>query len=151
MHKQLGWIISLRCWAAAEELNIPAESFDAVICRVALMLFVEPSKALAKVRNTLKPGGKVSVVVFTTPTANAFMAKPMQILLRHAGKKPPAPGQPGIFALGAPGVLERLFAESGFTNFEQRICTFRMQLSSAHAGIRDDAGGIRRLSGGCER
>lgn len=116
---------------AAEELDLPPESFDAVICRVALMLFIDPSKTLIKVRDALKRGRKMSVMVFTTPTANAFMAKPMQILLRHAGKKPPAPGQPGIFALGAPGVLERLFTESGFTNFEQRTHSFPMKLKSA--------------------
>ena len=101
---------------AAEELDIPADSFDAVICRIALMLFVEPAKALQQVKYALKPRGKVAAVVFTTPSANAFMAKPMQILLRHAGKQPPAPGKPGIFALGAPGVIERLFTESGFTS-----------------------------------
>ena len=116
---------------AAEELDIPADSFDAVICRIALMLFVEPAKALQQVKYALKPRGKVAVVVFTTPSANAFMAKPMQILLRHAGKQPPAPGKPGIFALGAPGVIERLFTESGFTSYEQRTIAVSLQMPSA--------------------
>ena len=74
---------------AAEELDVTAESFDAAICRLGLMLFVEPAKALSAVRRALKPGSKVAVVVFTTPTANTYMAKPMQILLRHTGKEPP--------------------------------------------------------------
>jgi ubiquinone/menaquinone biosynthesis C-methylase UbiE len=82
---------------AAEDLEVTPESFDAVICRLGLMLFVAPAQALAAVRRALRPGGKVAVVVFTTPAANPFMAQPMQILLRHAGKTPPAPGQPGIF------------------------------------------------------
>ena len=88
---------------AAEDLALTPESFDAAICRLGLMLFVEPAQALAAVRRALRPGGKISAVVFTTPAANAFMARPMQILLRHARKAPPAPGRPGIFALGAPG------------------------------------------------
>jgi hypothetical protein len=70
-------------------------------------------------------------VVFTTPAANPLMAKPMQILLRHAGKLPPARGQPGIFALGAPGVMERLLAESGFVDVEQRIFAVSLQMPSA--------------------
>lgn len=120
---------------AAEELDVPSGSFDAVICRLGLMLFVEPGKALVAARRTLKPGGKAAVVVFTVPAANAFMAKPMQILLRHAGKAPPAPGQPGIFALGAPGVTERLFTESGFTGFEQRVLAIPLRMLSARHAL----------------
>jgi SAM-dependent methyltransferase len=110
---------------------VAAESFDAVICRLGLMLFRDPAKALRAVRRALRLGGKVAVVVFTTPAANPFMAKPMQILLRHAGKTPPAPGQPGIFALGAPGVLERLLADSGFVGIEQRTVALALQMPSA--------------------
>jgi SAM-dependent methyltransferase len=116
---------------AAEDLDVAPASFDAVICRLALMLFVAPGKALAAVRRALRPGGKLAVVVFTTPAANPFMTKPMQILLRHAGKVAPAPGQPGIFALGGPGVLERLLMESGFIGVEQRTLTVPLRLPSA--------------------
>jgi SAM-dependent methyltransferase len=116
---------------AAEDLDVAAESFDAVICRLGLMLFVEPARALAAVRRALRPGGKIAVMVFTTPAANEFMAQPMQILLRHAGKTPPAPGQPGIFALGAPGVLERLLVDSGFVDVEQRALALPLRMSSA--------------------
>ena len=116
---------------AAEELNVPAESFNAVICRLGLMLFSDPSCALRMARHALKPGGKISVIVFTIPEKNTFMARPMQILLRHSGKKPPAPGQPGIFALGSPGVLERLLIACGFDNVEQRKFSLSLQMSSA--------------------
>jgi SAM-dependent methyltransferase len=116
---------------AAEDLDVAAESFDAVICRLGLMLFSDPAKALRAVRRALRPRGKVAVVVFTTPAANPLMAKPMQILLRHAGKTPPAPGQPGIFALGAPGVIERLFADSGLVGVEQRTVALALRMPSA--------------------
>jgi SAM-dependent methyltransferase len=116
---------------AAEDLDVAAESFDAVICRLGLMLFSDPAKALRAVRRALRPGSKVAVVVFTTPAANPLMAKAMQILLRHAGKTPPAPGQPGLFALGAPGVLARLFADSGFVGVEQRPMALALRMPSA--------------------
>jgi hypothetical protein len=95
------------------------------------MLFNAPAQALLAVRRALRPCGKVAVVVFTTPRANPFAAQPMQILLRHAGKTPPAPGQPGIFALGAPGVLERLLADSGFVGVEQRTVALGLRMPSA--------------------
>ena len=116
---------------AAEDLDVAAQSFDAVICRLGLMLFVAPAQALAAVRHALRPGGKIAVVVFTTPPANPFMAAPMEILLRHAGKSPPPPGQPGIFALGAPGVLERLLTDNGFVGVEQRTLVLPLRLPSA--------------------
>jgi SAM-dependent methyltransferase len=116
---------------AAEDLDLPAESFDAAICRLGLMLFSDPAKALLVVRRTLRSGGKVAMVVFTTPAANPFMAKPMQILLRHAGKTPPAPGQPGIFSLGAPGIIERFLADNGFVGIEQRTLALALRMPSA--------------------
>jgi SAM-dependent methyltransferase len=111
---------------AAEDLDIPPESFDAVICRLGLMLFSAPGRALGAVRRALRPGGKLAVVVFSTPAANPFMARPMAVLLRHAGKAPPAPGQPGIFSLGAPGVLERLLGTAGFVGIAE--CTVAVPL-----------------------
>jgi len=116
---------------AAEDLDVDGESFDAVICRLGLMLFAEPAKALAAVRRAVRPGGKVSVVVFTTPATNPFMVKPMQILLRHAGKAPPPPGQPGIFSLGASGVIERLFTDCGYVGVEQRTFAIPLRMPSA--------------------
>ena len=117
--------------SAAEDLDVDSEGFDAAICRLGLMLFAEPAKALAAVRRAVKPGGKVAVVVFTTSVTNPFMAKPMQILLRHAAKAPPSPGQPGIFALGAPGLIERLFTDCGYVGVEQRTLAIPLRMPSA--------------------
>jgi SAM-dependent methyltransferase len=116
---------------AAEDLDVAAHSFDAVICRLGLMLFAEPAKALASARRALRPGGKVAAVIFTTPGANPFMAEPMRILLHHAGKTPPAPGAPGTFSLGAPGVLERLLTDAGFVAVEHRVVIVSLRMPSA--------------------
>lgn len=116
---------------AAEDLDVAAGSFDAVVCRLGLMLFSDPAKALQAARRALRPGGRVAVVVFTTPATNPFMATPMQILLRHARKTPPDPGQPGIFALGAPGLLERRLADAGFVDLEQRTMAVTFRVTSA--------------------
>jgi SAM-dependent methyltransferase len=116
---------------AAEDLDVAAHSFDAVICRLGLMLFAEPAKALVAVRRALRPGGKLAAVVFTTPVTNPFMAEPMRILLRHADKAPPAPGRPGIFSLGAPGVLERSLIDTGFVAIEQRTMAVPLSMPSA--------------------
>jgi len=137
---------------AAEELDLAPGSFDAVTCRLGLMLFAEPAKALAAAKRALKPGGKVAVVVVTTPAANPFLAKPMQILLQRAGKAPPPPGKPGLFALGAPGALERLLKESGFECVEQRTVAPPVRLPSAGdamAMMQDAFGAYRAVVSDC--
>ena len=136
----------------SEDLDVDAGAFDAVICHLALMLFASPGKALANARRGLRPGGKAAVVVFTTTETNPFMARPMEILLRHAGKTPPAPGQPGVFALGIPGKMERLFTDCGFVNVNQRILSVPLRKPSAteaSAMMQDAFGAYRAVVSDC--
>jgi SAM-dependent methyltransferase len=116
--------------SAAEDLALTPNNFDAAICRLGLMLFPSPDQALDAVRAALKPGARFAALVFTTPANNRFMAEPMQILLRHAGKPPPAPGQPGIFALGASGILRKLLVSRGFDDVQTETVRARLRLAS---------------------
>jgi SAM-dependent methyltransferase len=120
---------TLEC--AAEDLRTSTHQFDAAICRLGLMLFPDPVRATQAVKSALVPGGKFSALVFTTPPNNPFMAGPMQILLRCAGKEPPPSGTPGIFALGAPGLLESRMAESGYSNVAATVIRPKLKLASA--------------------
>jgi ubiquinone/menaquinone biosynthesis C-methylase UbiE len=122
-------IQTLEC--AAEDLPAGAGVFDAAISRLGLMLFPAPKQALKAVQNVLKPKARFSALVFTTPSANPYMAKPMQILLRHARKEPPPAGKPGIFALGGPGVLEGLLSDSGLADVEAKVVRASLRLASA--------------------
>lgn len=115
---------------AVQDLDISPNSFDAVICRFALMLFAEPAIILSNVHQALKPNGKIGVAVFSTPQANQFFVEPMQILLRYAGKSP-APGGPGLFSLGAPGTLKNLFEVNHFVNVEICYLNVVFQMPSA--------------------
>ena len=56
----------------AENLELDTDSVDAVICRIALMLFPNPAKALAEMRRVVKPGGKVAVMVYAALEKNPF-------------------------------------------------------------------------------
>jgi ubiquinone/menaquinone biosynthesis C-methylase UbiE len=117
--------------SAAENLSAAEAPYDAAICRLGLMLFPGPSAAVSAVRRVLKPGGKFAALVFTTPANNPFMAQPMSILLRHAGKKPPGPGHPGIFALGGEGVLEHLLSNGGLTDVDTKTVRAPLKLGRA--------------------
>jgi ubiquinone/menaquinone biosynthesis C-methylase UbiE len=98
----------------AQSLDLESDSFDAVISRMGIMLIPEREKALAEIRRVLKPGGKLSAIVWSTPERNLSTLLPGLIARRHAKLPPPTPGAPGMFALGSPGLLERTLAEAGF-------------------------------------
>lgn len=128
-HKGLGNIETLEC--AAEELPESLGAFDAAICRLGLMLFPAPQQALKAVQSVLKPGARFAGLVFTTPDNNPYMSRPMQILLRHAGKEPPQAGKPGIFALGAPGVFAALLSRSGLSGVETEVVRAPLRMATA--------------------
>jgi ubiquinone/menaquinone biosynthesis C-methylase UbiE len=125
----LATIETLEC--AAEDLPETLDAFDATIIRLGLMLFAAPKQALTAVQRVLKPNARIAALVFTTPAANPFMSQPMQILLRHAGKDPPSPGKPGLFALGGPGVLAGLLADSGLVDVQASVVRAPRRLPSA--------------------
>jgi len=125
----VGNIETLEC--PADDLEANRASFDAAICRLGLMLFPSPLGALRAVRRVLKPGARFAALVVSTPARNAFFSGPMRLLLAHAGKQPPAPGQPGLFALGTDGALESLLTESGLQNVETRTVQAQIRLASA--------------------
>lgn len=78
-------------------------SFDAVISRVGLIYFPDRQGALAEMRRVLRPGGRVSAVVYSTPESNRFFSVPVGIIRRRAELGPPLPGQPDRSASAARG------------------------------------------------
>jgi SAM-dependent methyltransferase len=119
-----------------ETLDLPDASFDAVICRLGLMYMPQPATALREWRRTLRAGGRVAVVVFSTPDRNGWGAVPAAIIRRRAQLPPPVSGQPGPFSLGAPGLLEGLFRQAGFADPEVRAVPVPHRMASAAEYVR---------------
>lgn len=114
-----------------EKLDVPDASFDAVVCRLGLMYMPHPVTALREWRRALKAGGRVAVVVFSTPERNSWGALPALIIRRRAQLPSPVRGQPGPFSLGGPGVLEGIFRQAGFANPEVRVVPVPHRATSA--------------------
>jgi SAM-dependent methyltransferase len=114
-----------------EELDVPAGTFDAVICRVGLIYFPDQQRALGGMKRALLPGGRLGAIVYSTPEKNPFFSIPVGIIRRRAGLPAPAPGQPGPFSLGGEGVLARALETAGFRDVEVRTVSAPLRMASA--------------------
>jgi SAM-dependent methyltransferase len=116
--------------------ELPRDSFDVVISRVGLIYFPDQKKAVQGMRRALKPGGRISVMSYSTADKNAFFSLPVSIIRRRAQLPAPLPGQPGPFSLGDPAVLEKLLVDAGFRDVEVRKVEAPVRVGSAAECVR---------------
>jgi ubiquinone/menaquinone biosynthesis C-methylase UbiE len=100
----------------AQAMDLPDESFDAVLSRWGFMLMPDPAAAFRESRRVLKPGGRLVFAVFTSPAENPFAAIAGSVLLERGHIQSPPAGvwQPGILALADRSHLESLVLDAGF-------------------------------------
>ena len=119
-----------------EELDVEEAFYDAVISRVGLIYFPDQQRALRAMLRSLKPGGKIAAIVYSTPERNEFFSVPVSIIRRRAQLPPPAPGQPGPFSLGGEGVLAAAYEQAGFRDVDVRAVPAPLRLASAAECVR---------------
>jgi SAM-dependent methyltransferase len=119
-----------------EHLDVEPGSFDAVLSRVGLIYFPDQQAALRGMRAALRPGGRLSSVVYSTADRNGFFAVPVGIIRRRAQLPPPLPGQPGPFSLGGPGVAEEAYAAAGFRDITVDVVESPVRMASAADCVR---------------
>jgi SAM-dependent methyltransferase len=120
-----------------EDLGAVEEgSFDAAISRLGLIYFPDRAGALAGIRRGLRPGGRVGLIVYSTPDLNGFFSIPVGIIRRRAELPPPLPGQPGPFSLGAQGVLADQLEEAGFRDVRVEAVEAPVRMASAAECLR---------------
>src|SRR6266704_2857317 len=106
----------------AEQLDLQDNAFDAVICRLALMLIPNLQPALREIRRVLKPGGKLAALVWSAPENNPLFALPLAIVstyVRGASSHRPHP-----LALSDSTVFERELTGAGFSEVITRALPF---------------------------
>jgi SAM-dependent methyltransferase len=138
--------------ADGERLDVDEGSFDAVVCRLGLMLFPDPLQGLREMRRALKDGGAVCTMVFSGPEANPCVTTLMSTALQHAGLPPRDPFPPGgLLSLGKPGLIDALFREAGFRDVATTKVSAPFTLPSAQAYlrfVRSSASPIQQLLAG---
>ncbi|MGH9034122.1 MAG: class I SAM-dependent methyltransferase [Acidimicrobiia bacterium] len=119
-----------------ENLDVEGDTFDAVISRVGLIYFPDRQRALAGMHRALRPGGRVAAIVYSSAERNEFFSIPVSIIRRRAALPPPAPGQPGPFTLGSPGVIEEALVQAGFRDVVVEQLPAPLHLGSAADCVR---------------
>jgi SAM-dependent methyltransferase len=94
-------------------------TFDSVVCRHGLMFMPDPVKALKAFLRVLKPGGKASVTVWSSPDKAPIMSMVMETISKHVPEmKPPSPDTPGgPFSIPGVNMLRDYFSKAGFSDF----------------------------------
>jgi SAM-dependent methyltransferase len=105
-----------------ESLPFPDRSFDVVSCRFGVMFFPEQVKAFRECRRVLKPGGRVSFVVWGK-SDQLFLTATIGILMKYVEAPAPDPDVPHAFMFGERGLLESRLQAAGFADVREEVRT----------------------------
>jgi enediyne biosynthesis protein CalE5 len=110
----------------AEEPDLPAQSFDAALCRWTLMFLPNLVVALTRLRELLVQDGRFAAAVWGAPEKVPFTSIPMGVIRQVLQLPAPPAGTPGTFSLADEHVLEHLFTRAGFADvvIEHQTLTF---------------------------
>lgn len=137
--------------ADGEDLQVPAASFNAAVCRLGLMFFPDPLQGLREMHRALRPGGGACAMVFSTPERNPCVTILMSTALKHAGLPPRDPyAAGGLLSLGRPGRIDELFKSAGFRDVATTAIDAPFRLPSVRdylAFIRSSASPIQQILG----
>lgn len=104
----------------AQECDLPEAYFDVAYSRFGVMFFQSAVRALRNANHTLKPGGKVCLIVWRSLADNPCWGAAKEVALRHL----PPPGEnastcgPGPFSMADEETDRAMLKAAGFSEVE---------------------------------
>lgn len=147
--------VDTRC-TPAEDLDAPADSFDAACSRFGVMFFADPPRALDGMRRAVRPGGRLAVAAWSLPERNPYFTLAMSALDEAGAPALDVPaGTRGVFEHAEPGLLASLAARAGWRDVETACVRFHMRIDDCGPGTLLDAyaglsGKVAERLGGCD-
>ncbi len=99
-----------------EDLEASAGPFDAVASRFTICLFSDLSGGLTKLRDFVRPGGRVAVSTWASMDENPMFAIPSRALGEVADFPKPPRDAPGSMRLSKPGELQQALEGMGLVD-----------------------------------
>jgi ubiquinone/menaquinone biosynthesis C-methylase UbiE len=116
---------------AEEMFDLPASSFDAVLCRWGLMLLPNVVVALDSIHRLLVPNRRLVAAVWAEPSKVPLLSLAFGIVREELQLPPPPPGSPGAFSLADLNILESYLTQTGFTDVHSERLTLTFEFASA--------------------
>ncbi len=112
---------------AADSLPFPNDSFDAVVSRLGAMFFPDPIAALREMLRVTKPGGTLTLAVWSKSEVNPFSYLVTEVVSRYVEIPPVDPDAPGAFRFAEPGKLAGILRQAGAVDICERILKFHIE------------------------
>jgi len=113
-------------------LDLPDNSFDAVVCRFALMYLSDPLSGLEGMNRVLRPDGRISLVVYGVNGSPEFSLA-VSVVRKYLG----LPEEEAVaHSLGEVEELQTILEMSGFVNIQISSLDIPIRMSSSEDCVR---------------
>lgn len=115
----------------AEVLELPNNSFDAILSRWGLMFLPNLDEALSKMHQLLVPGGRLAAAVWDVPPNVPMLSLPMRVARHRLQLPPPPAGVPNPFNLADVGAFEARLLQAGFVDIQSEYLALTWEFATA--------------------
>ena len=119
-----------------EALDLPEQSFDAVLSRWGLMFLPDLDATLARLARLLRPGGRFAAAVWSEASRVPVISTAADVIREALAAPPPPPGMPTPFDLADQASLERRLERAGLVDVRGGSLTVTFEFVSAEAYAR---------------
>ncbi len=111
----------------AETLPFRPVLFDAIVCRLGAMFFVDPVEAVREMLRVAKTGGRLGFVVWHKSELNPFCHLVSEIMSEYVEAPAADENAPGAFRFAEPGTLPAIVREAGAVDVRERVIEFQIE------------------------
>jgi ubiquinone/menaquinone biosynthesis C-methylase UbiE len=133
----------------AETIDLPTSTFDAVLCRWGMTLFLDFNTGLSNIYRSLVDGGRFAAAVWSSADKVPVLAIAVNTVMKETNSPPvPSPKVPGPFSLSDENMLKNSFIKSGFrgVSVERVDVTFEFDSAETYTScIQETAASLHAL------